>query len=66
MLEYLVEHRQAGTDALTKVAKVSNPSNTAKELTEVDGGKLAPFLHRPGKSGKGQGYSTTIIDSRKK
>ena len=63
-LEYLVEHRSADTMELKTCT--SNPSTTMKQLCELRGGILAPFLTMPGKEHKGEGYSTTIIDGRGK
>ena len=63
-LEYLVKHRNADTKDLASCT--SNPSNTMKQLFEIKGGLLAPFLTLPGKKLKGACYSTTIIDGRPK
>ena len=63
-LEYLVKHRNADTKDLASCT--SNPSIMMKQLFEIKGGLLAPFLTLPGKERKGEGYSTTIIDGRPK
>ena len=62
--EYLVKHRNADTKDLASCT--SNPSIMMKQLFEIKGGLLAPFLTLPGKERKGEGYSTTIIDGRPK
>lgn len=61
-LEYLVEHRRASRADLVKVAHVSNPSKTVRELREYEDGVLAPYITTPGKSK--MGYSTAILDTR--
>ena len=64
-LEHLVEYRFADTHELKRDAGISNPSETIRRMRKRDKGLLAKFIVRPGQKGKG-GYSTTIIDHRKK
>ncbi len=63
LVEYLVENRTADTIHLKNIG-LSNPSQLIGELCDTYK-ELQPFIERPGKERKGEGYQTTIIDGRK-
>lgn len=63
VVEYLIEHRAVRSKEFEAID--SNVSQTLGKLRK-DYPELASYVTRPGKSGKGKGYTTTIQDARSK
>ncbi len=65
LVEFLIERRNATTSGFKDAQISDNPSVQFGRLIKRYP-VLAPYITRPGKEGKGQGYSTTIKDARQR